>query len=660
MKGGMRRVKKEDSARVVLTETCPYEVPIIFSNLGFYWHLKKYEAGRSLFPDVMEYLFFRDLSSEYTVPLTYKVRKDEESFRTLSLLHPRAQVAFVEFYQKYGDQIVFSCSKSQFSIRRPAGIASKYYTKNENESIKKYRSNCVSLSSNESRHRYLSSFFSYFGYARLHRFFDSYDFLRLEQQYSTFWSIDISKFFDSIYTHSITWALKSKEFSKFNAGVKNTFGAVFDRLMQASNYNETAGIVIGPEVCRIFAEIIFQKIDLDVERELEEQGLVLGRDYVVRRYVDDIFVFSISDDVARKAYKSIEFHAKRYKLNINKAKTLKASRPFVTSKTRSLRLVKNAFSSFSAKIVSSGGESGSEKYCPLRVYSRRNIVVSFLNEVKSACIGDVAAYGMVCGYLMAALSNLLVKVTECNIGREFGEEENLNKYSDFYHIILDVIFHLYTVNPSHSGSVRIFIAATLACSFYEAHLPNELNSIKSKIYTSCRGFFESSEYIKMASENNDYALLEALNLLVVLKSLGGGYLIPRQTLQSIVDISDGRRMSYFEIITLLYYLEDNSSYGAIRKSVLDNIKLILSDLSDVRSNSEKVYLLLDVMTCPYVDQKVKSKFAEKLYRQIHSSAPSREVVADLVQRLSRYPWFVSWADTDFLAALEKKELLKGY
>jgi hypothetical protein len=46
VKGNVRRVKKEDFARVLLTETCPYEVPVLFSNLGFYWHIRKYKDGR--------------------------------------------------------------------------------------------------------------------------------------------------------------------------------------------------------------------------------------------------------------------------------------------------------------------------------------------------------------------------------------------------------------------------------------------------------------------------------------------------------------------------------------------------------------------------------------------------------------------------------------
>jgi hypothetical protein len=52
--------------------------------------------------------------------------------------------------------------------------------------------------------------------------------------------------------------------------------------MQEANWGETNGILIGPEVSRIFAEAIMQSIDVDVQRNL---GSVAGR-VAIRRYVE--------------------------------------------------------------------------------------------------------------------------------------------------------------------------------------------------------------------------------------------------------------------------------------------------------------------------------------------------------------------------------------
>ena len=49
--------------------------------------------------------------------------------------------------------------------------------------------------------------------------------------------IDVSKCFDSIYTHSLPWAILGKDQTKFNLKVsKTTFGGRFDALMQNLNH----------------------------------------------------------------------------------------------------------------------------------------------------------------------------------------------------------------------------------------------------------------------------------------------------------------------------------------------------------------------------------------------------------------------------------------
>ena len=51
--------------------------------------------------------------------------------------------------------------------------------------------------------------------------------------------VDISKCFNSIYTHSLAWALLGKENVKKNLNrIKGTLPDEFDKLMQKLNYNE--------------------------------------------------------------------------------------------------------------------------------------------------------------------------------------------------------------------------------------------------------------------------------------------------------------------------------------------------------------------------------------------------------------------------------------
>ena len=167
MRKNLRRVRKEDYNRVVLTESCPYEVPLIFSNFNFYRILK--ELDKKINGDeatVYKRIILKKFD-DHTIPLNYSIRKDENSFRHLSLLHPASQAEAVDFYKEFSQQILASCKKSNFSIRRPGKIASKYYIKTDKNGSLPYKSPEVTTSSNEKTSKYLTSFYSYNGYNKL-------------------------------------------------------------------------------------------------------------------------------------------------------------------------------------------------------------------------------------------------------------------------------------------------------------------------------------------------------------------------------------------------------------------------------------------------------------------------------------------------------------
>lgn len=649
-----KRVKKEDYHRALLTEVCPYEVPVIFDNYGFYSQIKAYHAGCSGYPEIIKYLFFDRGQKKYCIPFTYGIRKDLSSSRSLSLMHPKSQLNFVDIYKAYSGQILLACQKSKYSIRSPRMVASKYYLKNPNENIKKYRSDTVSLSEMDTRDRFITSFFSYGGYTRLHKFFESFDFLRLETRFSSFWSIDVSKCFDSVYTHSITWALKNKDYSKQNANIPNTFESIFDRAMQLSNYNETAGILIGPEVSRIFSEIIFQKIDSNIEAQLEDLGLKSERNYAIRRYVDDYFVFSGSESISQQVVDVIEKSCKQYKFNLNASKTNKTQRPFVTQKTKSLRSVKKILKNLEVAINPLKQDSP-----PKELPNSKRLLVSLVDDIKSACSDDAESYRLVSGYLISWFSNQIIATTENGIGKVFAEKGPLVGYTYFYIFMVRCLFHFYNINPTHKGSVKICTAIKLACTFFEKHNPQELNLIKSTVYSLCKDFFYSNTYLTLAERKGNICL-EALNILILLRELGEDYRLPREVLSIVANFESNTTLSYFEIVVLLYYIGESTLYAPIKKRIICDINEKLSDLRDIKESSEKIHLLLDVIACPYLEQKLRTGLIKKLYKQAFEQEPTQEIIKLLEQLFVNSTWFVKWTEFDLITVLEKKELLSGY
>ncbi|NBW52034.1 MAG: RNA-directed DNA polymerase, partial [Betaproteobacteria bacterium] len=128
---------------------------------------------------------------------------------------------------------------------------------------------------------------------------------------------DITRFYPSIYTHSIPWAAYGKERVKGSLNsYKGSVADRFDALVRACNRNQTVGIPIGPETSRILAEVISSRIDSDfraVRHELPADA--------VDRLQDDWFLGLKSLEAAESALASIVGVYRSYGLDINGSKT---------------------------------------------------------------------------------------------------------------------------------------------------------------------------------------------------------------------------------------------------------------------------------------------------------------------------------------------------
>lgn len=650
-----QKVRKKDYQRILLTETCPYETPVIFDNFGLYKHITNIQKYSEDIKKLLTQLLTDDKEPRLSIPFIYNIRKDFESPRTLSLIHPRSQIHFIEFYKKFDEQVLLCCKKSKFSLRAPLKVTSKYYVKNAQENIRKYRSNNIASASSELKDRYLTTYFAYGENTRLYKFFESLDYLGLEKQYSHFWSIDVSKCFDSIYTHSITWAIKTKEYTKRHINIEGVFGDIFDLTIRNSNYNETAGIPIGPEISRIFAEIIFQDIDEKIEKKLDAYGLKFETHYSIRRYVDDFFIFSNSEYTCNKIFTVIESECKAYKLNINEAKTVKAQRPFITAKTKALRSAQRRLSALKESLF-----EGEDYSSPRQLSNQKTLTLHFIDDIKSACSEDPDSYQLISAYVVGWLSNRVISTTDDNINRTDNLSGNSIGFSHFFNFSIRIIFHFYSINPSHRSSVKLCTAVKLACTFYEKHLPDEIDDIKMTIYRLCKEFFSSGAHLETRSTDTDVSLIEAMNILVLSKELGSRYLLPEEALEGIAKTTNNEPLNYFEIVTLLYYIRNENIYSKIRSKVDLSISHHLSDLSDIRLNSHKSHLLMDVLSCPYVDYSLRCDLVSNVYKTTLNHSPGRKKIGELMSFFESSHWFVNWRTFDLLTVLEKKELLSGY
>lgn len=122
---------------------------------------------------------------------------------------------------------------------------------------------------------------------------------------------DVSRFYQTIYTHSIPWALYTKAIAKVNRS-HALFGNEIDHLVQYAQDKQTLGIPIGPDTSLLISEIILAAVDEELFIRIGERGF---------RYADDYeFGFKTIAD-ADRGLGHVQEVLSDYELALNPSKT---------------------------------------------------------------------------------------------------------------------------------------------------------------------------------------------------------------------------------------------------------------------------------------------------------------------------------------------------
>lgn len=297
---------------------------------------------------------------------------------------------------------------------------------------------------------------------------------------------DIAKCFSSIYTHSISWAIKGKAFSKENLS-SNSFDSKFDHLLMKMNDNETNGILIGPEFSRVFAEIILQAIDVAVERDLEEKGYRNNLDYVVKRYVDDYFVFTKSENVANIIYESFIHEMSKFKLYINESKEQRERRPFITKLTIAKTHVLSEVSDFFKSIKRDKNHLPKNEWGTIpsivfiyKPYTRSNTLIT---KFKSIVKQNDTNYDAFSGLMMSVLRSRLQRINK-EIMYITDIETYSSTYRNFIIFNIDFLSFLFAMNiksrTSHLMSQLIVIIGEINAKLVKSDQDEVIKNLKTK------------------------------------------------------------------------------------------------------------------------------------------------------------------------------------
>lgn len=648
-------IKHSDFDRVLITETLPYETPIIFSNDGLYNRIKNIENSSDFEKKLIQSIVFGEnnqIKYRTTKPYLYKIRKNALEYRRLALLHPLSQWKVREFYKDYNKLILYFCNNSPASIRTPKAIASSFFSKSSWENIYKYKTSSLTSETVDGYAKHTPSFFSYKGYDRLYKFFNSTDYFSLEKKYQVQMTLDVSKCFDSIYTHSMAWATKDKEFIKKNIK-SSSFGDDFDVVIRHGNDNETNGIPIGPEVSRIFSEIIFQKIDKIVINNLKEKGLEFNSHYVFRRYVDDVYIFSTSEELAKKIYSMYSDILMKFNLHTNSSKSTITFRPFSTKKSQLIYGANGLINSFFEKFLENDLNN---RLKPKVIYSSWRLTRSFIDSVRSLCGINEVSYNEISSFLISSITERIKRLIDID-----GEIEliDMQNYSKALKTLLDVLFFLYGVAPSVSSSYKLSTSIILIIKFTRLKLVEYEEEICHKIYDLTVKLIQDESQRHHISSTSGFIHLENLNILLSVRELGESYLIPESVINDIC--SNEESYSYFTVISYLFYIKDASCYSNIRNKLIKYLRSQFSDLNDITTNSEKAHLLLDVLSCPYIPSKFRKQWIKAIAKKIHVFPLLNDTDANsIITHMTENTWQINWSEIDLLNSLEKKELKRAY
>lgn len=651
----MERIKinKEDKSRVILTELLPYEVPMLFSNEGYYNIIRNDEL--SYFEAKIKGTKYKEWDEQFTLPFNYDIKKNIiGDTRTLSVIHPFTQKRYINLFKNYDSLMLHLCSKSPFSLRKINKIAKFYFSPNfvfEEENLinpdKEVEPEIL-----DAETQYIKSYYTYKPIDLIYKFYDRTEFQRLEQRYNFLMEFDISKCFYHIYTHSITWAVKDKESAKINSK-KSTFENIFDKLMQHSNYNETNGIVVGPEISRIFAEIILQQIDLNVLAKLNNLNMKFGIDYDIRRYVDDYFVFSNNSETLELVKKTFQKELQYYKLYLNPNKGDIKISPFLSDIAVGKLEVKEYLIEFYNDLFEERViNENSVKY--IKHISKPYVLSQgFIRKFQTIVKRNDLTYDALSKDVVRFFKSKLVEIL-----KDDSSLYNIESSENFFLMLLDIVLYCYSVNINTNTTFRIAQIMVLLIKYLEKkNKPDVKHSIYSKIFRDCEFILTNFHRKQVKNETS----IETINLLLAIKKLGIDYQISPEKITDYFNLEDDKlcNLNYFHFITLIYYFNDETAYEGIKeKLIIEIIERFKQE--NVFLKSEYTLLFFDIINCPYVEEKHKRQIM-KNSKYVVTQAGNAEIKSEIEKIQAQNIWFMNWElDIDLERVLKKKEWTSSY
>lgn len=559
----------------------------------------------------------------------YSITKDgHKEGRCLSVIHPFHQIKMVDFYDRYKMLLIDFCSRSNYSIRFPYKVAD--YQKKQKGYHKIFSDDAEPIDTSES----LKHFFAYRYYKNINFFYGDYRFLRAEKKFRNMIKLDLKHCFESITPSTLSIAM-------FNHNMDECEGSLafeFCKLQDQFNMSRE-GIIIGPEFSRIYAEIILQRIDFELEKQLEKEKILRNKNYIFYRYVDDGFFFFNDIEIKDRFFYTYISELKKYGLRINKDKIVVFSeRPFVESisiaKGLLLRLVderfQNRLDTFKGFVHSQNNRIDTPTKLDFK---------TFVNEVRTimCTCGEDIKYKDITSFLLGVVQKRLIQlIRDFNLlyGQYFRAATNasINKtgiiikeryereFVDFSKSIVEVLFYFLCCDMRMSTSLKVVSIINKLQLFVRGNYYIDEFSKSDKfpehyIYKLDEKISDEIASLFLNTTPENYNLMEILNILEVEKTMQLKNQISPKVLNSFWDKCKEKELNlnFFIVFEVIHFIKEAEGYNDLKQTLFRWIDEQIRSLCDsMCSSAEAVLTFLETMCCPWIDNYKKIEYARLL------------------------------------------------
>jgi len=460
-------------------------------------------------------------------------------------------------------------------------------------------------------------------------------------RYKFFKKLDIQNFFGSIYTHSLAWAIfGDKAIAKKYKGREydEVFANATDKICQIINFNETNGIVVGPEFTRVISELLLTRIDINLFNKLEAADIKMGNKYKIYRFMDDYFIFTNTIEVTDIIEKILFEELENYNLKLNVNKTQLQTRPFFESDPAIIKLIQHLDIFLNNYPSDETLSNYNKKFNNLWYKLQQNIELIIHQYPKST--------SKILNYFLKFVRSLLnIKIHHFNLA-----------------YILEIITNIYSLSINYHSTHNLIATFAVLTQKIKYLSNEERENLQVKIEYLEERFFQ---HLFITLKNNPDRINEMYDLLLYLKTL------PKKISSDFLCEILNKNNNYFVFCSVAYYILDetlttiNPGFKTVLKKLILKINIFHLNYKNKGADSEFLeadyfYFLNDFSYYPGFNLNQQKQLKDKLIQsskdayQQNATEKSRRI-NDIFNTITSDSYY-NWKKTpdDFIKEIAKK------